>query len=135
MVSKSGREGYRRDYSEVCMIWAKVAAGLMALAIVLGSFGAHALKSKLTPEMLEIYRVGVLYQIIHALGLFAVAWLLVETGSAKVHNAGILLTLGILLFSGSLYALSLSGIKMFGAVTPIGGLCFLIGWVLLFLAL
>jgi uncharacterized membrane protein YgdD (TMEM256/DUF423 family) len=103
-----------------------VSAGV---AVALGAFGAHALKARLSPEMLAVYDTGVRYQMFHALALLAVAW----TGtrwpnSAAITVSGWLFIAGTLLFSGSLYALSLSGVRGLGAVTPIGGLAWLLGW-------
>jgi uncharacterized membrane protein YgdD (TMEM256/DUF423 family) len=100
----------------------------MFLSVAFGAFGAHALKSKLTPEMLTIFEVGVRYQTYHALGLFVVAWFSERNFSIVLPAAGWFFVAGIILFSGSLYALSLTGTRWFGAITPIGGLCFLIGW-------
>jgi uncharacterized membrane protein YgdD (TMEM256/DUF423 family) len=104
----------------------------MFLSVAIGAFGAHALKTRLTPEMLAIFEVGVRYQVYHALGLFVVAWLaqvvLGARGQFFVSASGWLFVAGIVLFSGSLYALSLSGIRWLGAITPLGGLCFLAGW-------
>jgi len=98
------------------------------LAVTLGAFGAHALKARLPESLLATYEVGVRYQMYHALALFVVAWL-VSTGQFRgIHIAGWLFTAGILIFSGSLYALALSGLRMLGAITPIGGVCFLAGW-------
>jgi uncharacterized membrane protein YgdD (TMEM256/DUF423 family) len=109
--------------------WLKLAALAMLLGVVLGVFGAHALKARLTPDHLEAYRTGVLYQFIHGLGLFVVAFTLnAAPQSRAAHFAGVAFTAGILLFSGSLYLLSLTGIRTFGAITPIGGLCFIAGW-------
>ncbi|MEI7026223.1 DUF423 domain-containing protein [Paenibacillus sp. y28] len=104
----------------------------MFLSVVLGAFGAHALKKRLSPEMAAIYQTAVQYQIAHALGLILMA-ILAHTAipSALVITAGWFLFAGILLFCGSLYVLSLTGMKKLGAITPIGGLCFLIGWALL----
>ena len=110
------------------MIWIKVAGFLMFLAVALGAFGAHALKSHLTEAMMETYRTAVLYHFIHALGLFAVAWMKTITPDPKVNLAGILLVGGIILFSGSLYALAVTGFRALGMLTPIGGLLFLSGW-------
>jgi uncharacterized membrane protein YgdD (TMEM256/DUF423 family) len=108
-------------------------AGL--LAVVLGAFGAHALKERLSPEMLEVYHTGVSYQFYHALALLAVGLLLRQglSGSAMTA-AGFLFTAGILMFSGSLYGLALTGWKWLGPVTPLGGLCFIIGWACLLVA-
>ncbi|MHB2026924.1 MAG: DUF423 domain-containing protein [Elusimicrobiota bacterium] len=115
--------------------WAKAASFLMFLAVVLGAFAAHALKSVLNPERLSIYEVGVRYQAYHALALFAVSWLVSRDSSSRAAmTAGWCFMLGIALFSGSLYALSLTGARRLGAITPIGGLLFLIGWTCLFFA-
>jgi len=117
------------------MIWAKIASTLLFIGVGLGAFGAHALKEKLTPYAIDVFKTGVLYHLIHALGLFAVAWISTINNDPRIFWAGIFLTVGIVLFSGSLYLLAVTGIKMFGAVTPLGGLSFLTGWVLLFLTI
>jgi uncharacterized membrane protein YgdD (TMEM256/DUF423 family) len=99
------------------------------LAVALGAFGAHALKARLSPEMLAVYETGVRYQMFHALALLAVAWAATRwPGSTAITAGGWLFVAGTLLFSGSLYALSLSGVRGLGAVTPIGGLAWLLGW-------
>jgi uncharacterized membrane protein YgdD (TMEM256/DUF423 family) len=102
-----------------------VSAGL---GVALGAFGAHALKSRLAPDMLAVYEVGVRYQLVHALALLAVAWAAVRWGGPFVTASGWLFVAGTLLFSGSLYALALSGVRGLGAVTPIGGVAWLAGW-------
>ena len=111
------------------MIWIKVAGFLMFMAVALGAFGAHALKAHLAEPMLETYRTAVLYHFIHALGLFAIAWMKTITPDPKVDLAGLLLVGGIVLFSGSLYALAITGFRALGMLTPIGGLFFLAGWI------
>jgi uncharacterized membrane protein YgdD (TMEM256/DUF423 family) len=98
------------------------------LAVSIGAFGAHALKQKLSPEMLQVFEVGVRYQMYHAFALFVVAWALHSLNIAGAAASGWWFIAGIVLFSGSLYALALSDIKLLGAVTPFGGLSFLIGW-------
>ena len=103
----------------------------MALAVSLGAFGAHALKKVLTPEMLAIYKTGVEYQFYHALGLLLIGLIGFQVKSKCMGWAGILLTVGIILFSGSLYALTLTEIKSLGAITPLGGLSFIAGWICL----
>lgn len=106
-----------------------------ALAVMLGAFGAHGLKSRLTTEMLEIYQTGVDYHFYHALGLLAVglvAYHLPE--STWLKWSGWLMLAGIIIFSGSLYVLSISGIRWLGAITPIGGLSFIIAWLFLTIA-
>lgn len=103
------------------------------LSVAFGAFGAHALKSRLTPTELGVFQTGVQYQMFHALGLVGVGlWLQGHVGSRYVAAAGWLFTIGILLFSGSLYILTLSKIKRFGAMTPLGGVALMIGWSLLF---
>jgi uncharacterized membrane protein YgdD (TMEM256/DUF423 family) len=100
---------------------------LMAgLAVAAGAFGAHGLRNRLSPEMLAVFETGVRYQMYHALGLLAVAWAATRWPGAA--TAGWLFVAGIVVFSGSLYVLALSGVKWLGAVTPLGGLCFLAGW-------
>jgi uncharacterized membrane protein YgdD (TMEM256/DUF423 family) len=99
------------------------------IAVALGAFGAHALKARLSPEMLTVYETGVRYQMFHALALLAVAWASTRwPASAAITASGWLFVAGTLLFSGSLVALSLSGVRGLGAVTPIGGLAWLLGW-------
>ncbi|MBP9854651.1 MAG: DUF423 domain-containing protein [Candidatus Omnitrophica bacterium] len=114
------------------MMWIKFGSFFMFLSVALGAFGAHALKSKFTDYQMHVFTTGVLYQFIHALGLFIVAWLTTQSSDPKIQLAGIFFTAGIILFSGSLYALSVTQIKWFGPITPLGGLSFLIGWALLF---
>jgi uncharacterized membrane protein YgdD (TMEM256/DUF423 family) len=103
----------------------------MFLAVALGAFGAHGLRGRLSPDMLQVFETGVRYNFYHALALFVVGWLSETHPSQWITGAGIAFTIGVFVFSGSLYVLSLSGVKWWGAVTPIGGLAFLIGWLLL----
>lgn len=103
----------------------------MGLGVLLGAFGAHALKKILSPEMLDVYKTGVEYQFCHAIGLLLVGLIGFHLESKWLRLSGILIIVGIILFSGSLYALSMSGIKILGAITPIGGLSFVAGWVCL----
>ena len=101
------------------------------LAVALGAFGAHALKSRIPPEMLAVWHTAVEYHVFHALGLLAVGLVAVQLPeSALLRWSGWLMLAGIALFSGSLYALALSGERWLGAVTPIGGLAFLAAWAL-----
>ncbi|MEG5264294.1 DUF423 domain-containing protein [Pseudomonas sp. JDS28PS106] len=97
----------------------------------LGAFAAHGLKSRLSPEYLAIFHTGVLYQLIHAVALLGVAVLAAQLPGRMVTWAGYAFALGILLFSGSLYVLTLTGFSKLGIVTPFGGLAFLVGWALL----
>ena len=101
------------------------------LGVANGAFGAHVLKQKLSPDMFEIFEVAVRYEMYHALALLAVAWMLHTWNVRETAIAGWLFTVGIFLFSGSLFALSLTGARWFGAIAPLGGLCFLSGWGLL----
>jgi uncharacterized membrane protein YgdD (TMEM256/DUF423 family) len=117
------------------MIWAKIASLFLLLGVAFGAFGAHALRNQLTPYATEIYKTAVLYHLIHALGLFAVAWISTQGNSPHIRCAGILLTAGILLFSGSLYLLAITDIKILGAITPLGGLSFIMGWFILLLSI
>jgi uncharacterized membrane protein YgdD (TMEM256/DUF423 family) len=102
-----------------------------ALAVALGAFGAHALKARLTPDMLAVYDTAVRYQLAHALALLAVAWACTRWPGAAVTASGWLFVVGTLLFSGSLLALSLSGIRWLGAITPLGGTAWIAGWLCL----
>lgn len=105
------------------------------LTVALGAFGAHGLKGKITEDMLTVYQTGVQYHMFHSLGLIAVGILGGKLASTTmVAWSGWALLVGIILFSGSLYALSLSGIRVLGAITPIGGVSFLVGWALLAIA-
>lgn len=102
-----------------------------AIAVIAGAFGAHALKDKLEPDRLAVFETATRYQFFHALALLAVSWALTKWNVQFATIAGWLFILGTVLFSGSLYALSLSGIKILGAITPFGGLAFIIGWIAL----
>jgi len=113
-----------------------VIAGISGfLAVALGAFGAHFIKNRLTEEMFAIYQTGVQYHFYHTLALLGVGVLAYWMPDvAALKWSGWLFVCGIVIFSGSLYALSLSGIRVLGAVTPIGGLAFLAGWVMLIIA-
>jgi uncharacterized membrane protein YgdD (TMEM256/DUF423 family) len=101
------------------------------LAVALGAFAAHGLKARLSPDMLEVFEVGVRYHMYHSLGLLAVSFAMAERPQSSAGTAGWFFLAGIIIFSGSLYLLSLTGLRWLGAVTPFGGIAFLIGWVLL----
>lgn len=104
------------------------------LGVLCGAFGAHALRERVSPEMLAAYQTGVQYHLIHALALLFVGLLrerLSGTPSRLVSVSGALFGVGIVLFSGSLYLLAITGIRALGAITPVGGVCFLAGWALL----
>lgn len=99
------------------------------LGVALGAFGAHGLQSRLSPEMLAVFETGVRYQMYHAFALLITAAAIGRLGDARLLAvSGWFFVAGIIIFSGSLYALALTGVTMWGAVTPIGGLAFLVGW-------
>jgi uncharacterized membrane protein YgdD (TMEM256/DUF423 family) len=104
------------------------------VGVGLGAFGAHGLKGRLPPEMLAVFETGVRYQMYHALALLVLGAMMSRLEGRAVVVAGWSFTAGILIFSGSLYALALSGVTMLGAITPIGGVAFLIGWIALAVA-
>lgn len=103
------------------------------LAVALGAFGAHALKTKLTPDLLAVWHTAVQYQFYHVLALLAVVLLMVQEGAENtaLKVAGVAFVVGMLVFSGSLYVLCLSGMRWLGAITPLGGTAFLVGWLAL----
>lgn len=108
-----------------------------AVAVAAGAFGAHALRARVEPRLLEVFETGARYQMYHALALVAVAWVASRTpeGLAGAAQAsGWLFVAGTLLFSGSLYAMTFTGIRALGAITPLGGVCFLAGWMALAVA-
>ena len=98
------------------------------IGIAAGAFGAHGLKSRLSAEMLSVFEVGVRYQMYHAFALIAAAWMQSKWPSPLITSGGWLFVIGTVLFSGSLYLMSLSGTSWLGAITPLGGLSFLAGW-------
>lgn len=104
------------------------------LSVAAGAFGAHALRARLSPDLLAAFETGARYQMYHALGLLAVAWAVARWPGAAAQWAGWLFVAGTLLFSGSLYVLALTGIRWLGAITPLGGVAFLAGWICLALA-
>lgn len=104
------------------------------VAVAAGAFGAHALRARLDAAALAVFETGARYQMYHALGLLAAAWAVVRWPGPWAVRAGWLFAMGTLLFSGSLYALALGGIRWMGAVTPLGGVAFLAGWLCLALA-
>ena len=115
------------------MNWSAIAAVFLALAVGMGAFGAHGLKARLDAYHLDIYRTAVLYHFLHALGMLIVATL-PRTGTLSAESANSvcwLLAAGILIFSGSLYLLAVTGVTLLGAITPFGGVAFILGWLLL----
>lgn len=109
--------------------WALLVAAVAGfLAVGLGAFAAHGLRNVLSAEYLTVFQTGVHYQMVHALALLAVGMLLQKSPARSLRIAAWSFTLGILLFSGSLYALTLSGVRSLGMITPFGGVAFLVGW-------
>ena len=109
-------------------LWLPLSALFGFLGVALGAFGAHALRQRLDSDMLRVWETAVNYQFWHALTLLGVGLLLLRGASGWLNASGLLFAVGIVLFSGSLYALALSGIRVLGAITPLGGLLFLAGW-------
>jgi len=115
--------------------YVSIGAVVALLAVAFGAFGAHSLKGHLSEDDLSVFETGVRYQMYHGLGILLVALLSDRLGAGKlVVWSARLLTIGVVLFSGSLYALSMTGIDAFGPITPIGGVAFLAGWLCLALA-
>jgi uncharacterized membrane protein YgdD (TMEM256/DUF423 family) len=100
-------------------------------AVALGAFAAHGLKGRLPADLFDVFEVGARYHMYHALALLGVAWAATRWPGGATTAAGWLFLAGIVLFSGSLYALAVTGIRPLGAITPLGGVCFLAGWVAL----
>lgn len=113
-----------------------LAAGAIsaAISVAAGAFGAHALKARLSPDLLAVFETGARYEMYHAIGLALAAWAASRFPGAAVTWAGGLFLAGTVLFSGSLYALALTGVRSLGAVTPFGGVAFVAGWIALALA-
>ena len=110
------------------MSWAALAAALLAIAVMLGAFGAHGLRARLDAYAMEVYQKAVFYHFIHALGLLVIS---LVPRTANLLAVQILLVAGIAIFSGSLYILAITGIRALGAITPLGGLAFIAAWLLL----
>jgi uncharacterized membrane protein YgdD (TMEM256/DUF423 family) len=104
------------------------------LGVAFGAFGAHGLRNRLSPEMLVVFETAVRYQMYHALAILLVGLMMGPMGGWAIQTAGWAFVLGIVIFSGSLYLLALTGTTAFGAITPIGGLAFLVGWGCLIIA-
>ena len=104
---------------------------LAGTAVAAGAFGAHALQGRVDPRMLDTFATGARYQMFHAIALLAVAWGVVRWPGARIELAGWLLTAGTVVFSGSLYLMTLTGIRWLGAITPIGGVLLIAGWTVL----
>lgn len=115
-------------------LWIALGAGYGFLAVALGAFGAHALKARLAPDLLAVWRTGVEYQMYHALALLLLGLLARQGATTALNAGGACFALGIVLFSGSLYALALSGVRVLGAITPLGGALLLAGWLCVLVA-
>jgi uncharacterized membrane protein YgdD (TMEM256/DUF423 family) len=122
------RAGLRLKWFPVDRTFLLVGAVAAFLAVTLGAFGAHGLRGRLTPEMLAVFETGVRYHMYHALAIILVAVVMGRMSGWLIQTAGWCFVAGIVLFSGSLYALALSGVTVLGAITPIGGVAFLAGW-------
>lgn len=114
-------------------IWIRIGALLLACAVGLGAFGAHGLKDKLDAYSMAVYEKAVFYHFIHALGILLVALLSAQSlvSAETAMRTSVLLLAGVIIFSGSLYILSMTGMKWLGAITPIGGVCFIAAWMYL----
>ena len=115
--------------NDTARFWAAAGALNAFLAVAAGAFGAHGLRARVTERLLAVFETGARYHMFHALGLVAVAWLASQRGTAA-NPAGVAMLAGIALFSGSLYAMTLTGITRLGIITPFGGVAFLAGWLL-----
>lgn len=122
------------ENSQVSYFFFRLGCVLAGLAVALGAFGAHGLRARVTPDLLVVFETGARYHMYHALAIIAVGLALDRWPAAGVSAAGWLFLAGIVMFSGSLYVMTLTGARWLGAVTPLGGLAFLAGWVLLALA-
>ena len=109
----------------------RIGALSAGIAVAAGAFGAHALRDRLAPELLQVFEAAARYQMYHALGLLAVAWAASRSGAAGTQRAGWLFVAGTLLFSGSLYLMALTGVRWLGAITPLGGAAWIAGWTVL----
>ena len=114
--------------------WFAAGAAAAGIGVALGAFGAHGLKARVAPEMLAVFETGVRYHLIHALALLAVGWAVTRWNGPLPSLAGWCFLAGIVVFSGSLYAMTLTGARWLGAITPLGGLAFIAGWALLTVA-
>jgi uncharacterized membrane protein YgdD (TMEM256/DUF423 family) len=109
--------------------WIVMGAIAAGIGVILGAFGAHGLKSRVDPALLAVFETGVRYQMYHALALVAVGLARVHWPSTLISLAGWCFLVGILIFSGSLYLMTATGARWLGAITPIGGVAFIIGWI------
>jgi uncharacterized membrane protein YgdD (TMEM256/DUF423 family) len=128
------RGGRREQAFAVAKIFLALSAAFGLTGVAAGAFGAHALRDRLGPAMLSVFQTGVLYHLLHAVALGVIAAASARWTSPLLTAAGWLMVAGIGLFSGSLYALALTGVRGLGAITPLGGLCFLGGWLCILIA-
>jgi uncharacterized membrane protein YgdD (TMEM256/DUF423 family) len=133
-LEQSSASGARRRGERASRLAALAAGAFGFTGVAAGAFGAHALKARLEPEALAVFDTAARYQLLHAPALLGSAWVAQQWPGRAARASAALFAGGIVLFSGSLYALSLSGVRAFGAVTPIGGLLLLLGWLALALA-
>lgn len=110
--------------------WITIGAIFGCLAVAIGAFGAHQLNTIISPEMLDIYKTGVFYHLVHAVIITAIGF----NANSKFFKSALFLSIGIILFSFSLYIYSITGIKTFAMITPLGGVSFLLGWILIIIA-
>ena len=112
-----------------------VTASLLGfLAVALGAFGAHGLKSVLAPDLMQVWQTAVLYHLVHSVALLAVAIWQLHSPSVWLVRAALMILTGTLLFSGSLYLLAVTGVRILGMITPLGGVSWLVGWLMLMVA-
>lgn len=117
-------------------MWVRIGAVLMAAGTLLGAFGAHGLKDTLSAAQMEIYKTAVFYHLVNALGLLVVGALSLQTPSrSRLFPSGCLLTVGILVFSGSLYLVAANGMTQAALLAPVGGICLAAGWIFLIFSL
>jgi uncharacterized membrane protein YgdD (TMEM256/DUF423 family) len=117
-----------KGYFMLSKQWVMIGSISAFFGVVFGAFGGHALKTRLSERALEIYQIGVHYHLVHALALVALGAWASQNPSIETEKVGWAFTLGIVLFSGSLYTLAITDLKFLGAVTPFGGISFLAGW-------
>lgn len=108
--------------------WIVFGSAMAGLSVVMGAFGAHGLRERLAPEMLQIYEIGARYQMYHALALLAVGLVQIKIDHPMLSVAGWCFVVGTVIFSGTLYALSITGMRWLGMITPVGGAIFIVGW-------
>ncbi len=108
--------------------WIVFGSIMAGLSVVMGAFGAHGLRDRLAPEMLQIYEIGARYQMYHALALIAVGLVQIKIDHPMLNIAGWCFVIGTVIFSGTLYALAITGQRWLGMITPVGGAIFILGW-------